>query len=82
MKLNEEHLGGNSTKIQAVAMVIKLRSRGYDINYGTPSSVETLAEIPDSEFQEVLAEVLAEIQDDMEELPGSYNASSISNYRK
>ena len=63
-------------------MVIKLRTRGYDVNYGTPSKDETLDEIPDAEFQEVLAEVFAEIPDDMEELPGSYTASSISNYHR
>lgn len=75
MKLNEEHLGGNSTKTQAVAMMIKLRTRGYDVTYGSPAQGENLNEIPDDEFQEVLAEVLAEIPDDMEELPGSYNAA-------
>lgn len=80
MKLNEEHLGGNTTKTQAVAVVIKLRSRGYDVEYGVSNTYQNLAEIPDSEFQEVLAEVLAEIPDDMEELPSSYNASSISTY--
>lgn len=82
MKLNEEHLGGNSTKTQAVAMVVKLRGRGYEVEYGQPSRGENLNEIPDAEWQEVLAEVLAEIPDDMEELPLSYNAHSISHYQK
>jgi hypothetical protein len=80
MKINEEHLGGNTTKTQAVAMVIKLRSRGYDVDYGSPRREEHSDEIPDAEFFEILAEVIAEIPDDMEELPASYNASSIANY--
>ena len=80
MKINEEHLGGNATKTQAVAMVVKLGSRGYDVEYGLPKQGENLEEIPDEEFFEVLQEVLAEIPDDMEELPFSYSANSISTY--
>ena len=82
MKLNEEHLGGNATKTQSVAMVVKLRTRGYDVEYGTPTHEPNLDEIPAADWQEVLAEVLAQITDDMEELPMSYNASSMNNYRK
>ena len=81
MKFNEEHLGGNATKPQAVALVIKLRTRGYDVEYGVPTHESNgPTAIPDHEWQECLREVLADVPDDMEELPASYNASAIKNY--
>ena len=82
MKINEEHLGGNATKTQAVAMVVKLRSRGYNVEYGLPGRDEDLNEIPDEEFFEILGEVAQEIPNDMVELPFSYNASSIASYKR
>ena len=72
MKLNEEHLGGDSTKSQAVAMVEKLQSRGYDVEYGTPVRGETLDEIPDVEFLEVLREVLMESPNLPQHTPGPW----------
>jgi hypothetical protein len=53
--INEEYLGGNSTREQAVRVVEILTERGYDVSYGVPTGYgENAQQIPDSEWNEVL----------------------------